>query len=245
MELSFADDITVDDLDGEDALDFDPSLASFDKEEVTNLELGLKGQFLDGQMQLNAALYSYQFDGMQSGYYVDGRYTVANVGDAEGSGLELDMRYLPTDNLDIYLGLAWADSELTKPNPSLSDDFCEDDCTGAMLPGTVDFSAAMVATYSQPVEGGDLSVTWETFHQGASPGFGDFSLEPIMLDEFTVSNLRVGYDSSDNWSMTVWVNNVFDTFYYKGVAPADGIIAPHYFGFSEPRRVGLDIGYKF
>ena len=82
-------------------------------------------------------------------------------------------------------------------------------------------------------------------HQGASPGFGDFSLEPIMLDEFTVSNLRVGYDSSDNWSMTVWVNNVFDTFYYKGVAPADGIIAPHYFGFSEPRRVGLDIGYKF
>ena len=245
MELSFADDITVDDLDGEDALDFDPSLASFDKEEVTNIELGLKGQFLDGQMQLNAALYSYQFDGMQSGYYVDGRYTVANVGDAEGSGLELDMRYLPTDNLDIYLGLAWADSELTKPNSSLSDDFCGDDCTGAMLPGTVDFSAAMVATYSRPIEGGDLSVTWETFHQGASPGFGDFSLQPIMLDEFTVSNLRVGYDSSDNWSMTVWVNNVFDTFYYKGVAPADGIIAPHYFGFSEPRRVGLDIGYKF
>ena len=114
-----------------------------------------------------------------------------------------------------------------------------------MLPGTVDFSAALVATYSRPVTGGDLSVTWETFHQGASPGFGDFSLEPIMLDEFTLSNLRVGYDSSDNWSMTVWVNNVFDTFYYKGVAPADGIIAPHYFGFSEPRRVGLDIGYKF
>lgn len=245
MELSFADNVTAEDLDGEDALDFDPSLASFDKEEVTNLELGLKGLFLDGQVQLNAALYSYAFDGMQSGYYVDGRYTVANVGDAEGTGLELDMRFLPSDSLDIYMGLAWADSELTKPNSTLSEDFCEADCTGAMLPGTVEFSAAMVATYTMPIKDGDINVTWEIFHQGESPGFGDFSLDPIMLDEFTLSNFRVGYESADNWTMTVWVNNVFDKFYYKGVAPADGIIAPHYFGFAEPRRAGIDVSYTF
>jgi iron complex outermembrane receptor protein len=245
MELSFDDTVTAEDLDGEDALDFDPSLASFDKEEVTNLELGLKGLFLDGQVQLNAALYSYAFDGMQSGYYVDGRYTVANVGDAEGTGLELDMRFLPSDSLDIYMGLAWADSELTKPNSTLSEDFCEADCTGAMLPGTVEFSAAMVATYSIPVKDGDINVTWEIFHQDESPGFGDFSLDPIMLDEFTLSNFRVGYESADNWTMTVWVNNVFDEFYYKGVAPADGIIAPHYFGFAEPRRAGIDVSYTF
>lgn len=245
MELSFADNVTAEDLDGEDALDFDPSLASFDKEEVTNLELGLKGLFLDGQVQLNAALYSYAFDGMQSGYYVDGRYTVANVGDAEGTGLELDMRFLPSDSLDIYMGLAWADSELTKPNSTLSEDFCEADCTGAMLPGTVEFSAAMVATYTIPVKDGDINVTWEIFHQGESPGFGDFSLDPIMLDEFTLSNFRIGYESADNWTMTVWVNNVFDEFYYKGVAPADGIIAPHYFGFAEPRRAGIDVSYTF
>ncbi|MDG1814338.1 MAG: TonB-dependent receptor [Porticoccaceae bacterium] len=245
MELSFDDTVTAEDLDGEDALDFDPSLASFDKEEVTNLELGLKGLFLDGQVQLNAALYSYAFDGMQSGYYVDGRYTVANVGDAEGTGLELDMRFLPSDSLDIYMGLAWADSELTKPNSTLSEDFCEADCTGAMLPGTVEFSAAMVATYTIPVKDGDINVTWEIFHQDESPGFGDFSLDPIMLDEFTLSNFRVGYESADNWTMTVWVNNVFDEFYYKGVAPADGIIAPHYFGFAEPRRAGIDVSYTF
>jgi iron complex outermembrane receptor protein len=245
MELSFDDTVTAEDLDGEDALDFDPSLASFDKEEVTNLELGLKGLFLDGQVQLNAALYSYAFDGMQSGYYVDGRYTVANVGDAEGTGLELDMRFLPSDSLDIYMGLAWADSELTKPNSTLSEDFCEADCTGAMLPGTVEFSAAMVATYTIPVKDGDINVTWEIFHQDESPGFGDFSLDPIMLDEFTLSNFRVGYESVDNWTMTVWVNNVFDEFYYKGVAPADGIIAPHYFGFAEPRRAGIDVSYTF
>jgi iron complex outermembrane receptor protein len=157
----------------------------------------------------------------------------------------LDMRFLPSDSLDIYMGLAWAESELTKPNSTLSEDFCEADCTGAMLPGTVEFSAAMVATYTIPIKDGDINVTWEIFHQDESPGFGDFSLDPIMLDEFTLSNFRVGYESADNWTMTVWVNNVFDEFYYKGVAPADGIIAPHYFGFAEPRRAGIDVSYTF
>ena len=238
----FPDSVDVDSLDGEDAVELGGSPESFEKEEVTNVELGLKGQFWNGQMQLNASIYQYQFDGMQSGYYVGSRYSVANVGDAEGNGVELDMRLLPGDNLDIYLSLSWADTELTKP----AEGFCESaDCLGAQIPGTVEFSAAMVATYTVPMKNGDLAVTWETFHQDESVGFGQFDLNPLMADGFTTSNLRIGYDSAEDWSVTLWVNNITDEFHYKGVAGADSNIAPHYFGFSEPRRMGLDIGFKF
>ena len=238
----FPDSVDVDSLDGEDAVELGGSPESFEKEEVTNVELGLKGQFWNGQMQLNASIYQYQFDGMQSGYYVGSRYSVANVGDAEGNGVELDMRLLPGDNLDIYLSLSWADTELTKP----AEGFCEPaDCLGAQIPGTVEFSAAMVATYTVPMKNGDLAVTWETFHQDESVGFGQFDLNPLMADGFTTSNLRIGYDSAEDWSVTLWVNNITDEFHYKGVAGADSNIAPHYFGFSEPRRMGLDVGFKF
>jgi len=238
----FPDAVDIDSLDGEDAVALGGSPEGFSKEEVTNIELGLKGQFWDGQMQLNASIYQYQFDGMQSGYYVGSRYSVANVGDAEGNGVELDMRLLPSDNLDIYLGLSWADTELTKPAAG----FCEPaDCLGAQIPGTVEFSAAMVATYTVPMENGDIAITWETFHQDEGVGFGQFDLNPLMADGFTTSNLRIGYDSAEDWSVTLWVNNITDEFYYKGVAGADSNIAPHYFGFSEPRRMGLDIGFKF
>ncbi|MDG2502187.1 MAG: TonB-dependent receptor [Porticoccaceae bacterium] len=238
----FPDAVDVDSLDGEDAVALGGSPEGFAKEEVTNIELGLKGQFWDGQMQLNASIYQYQFDGMQSGYYVGSRYSVANVGDAEGNGVELDMRLLPSDNLDIYLGLSWADTELTKPAAG----FCEPaDCLGAQIPGTVEFSAAMVATYTVPMENGDIAVTWETFHQDEGVGFGQFDLNPLMADGFTTSNLRIGYDSAEDWSVTLWVNNITDEFHYKGVAGADSNIAPHYFGFSEPRRMGLDVGFKF
>ena len=240
--LVFPDSVTDEDMDGADALDLGAVPESFEKEEVTSLELGLKGRFWEDQLQVNASLYSYSFDGMQSGYYVGSRYSVDNVGDAEGSGAELDIRVLPTDNLDIYLGLAWADTELTDP----SADFCDPaDCKGAQIPGTIEFSGALVATYTVPMQGGDLAVSLETFHQGSSPGFGVFSNDPLKLDGFTTSNLRVGYDSSDQWSITFWVNNITDEFYYKGVAGGEANIAPHYFGFSEPRRMGVDIGWTF
>ena len=240
--LVFPDSVEDDDLDGADASELGASPESFGKEEVTNIEIGLKGQFWDGQMQVNASYYDYQFDGMQSGYYVGARYSVANVGDAEGSGVELDMRILPTDNLDIYLGLSWADTDLTAPDPG----FCDPaDCQGAQIPGTVEFSGAMIATYTVPMENGDLAISWETYHQEEGVAFGAFDLNPLMNNGFTTSNLRLGYDSSDDWSVTVWINNITDEFYYKGSAPSDANIGAHYFGFSEPRRMGLDIGWKF
>jgi len=242
LSLTFPDGVTDEDLDGADALDFGGKPKSFDKEEVTSIELGMKGQFWDDQMQLNASVYSYSFDGMQSGYYEGAIYGVANVGDAEGTGVELDARVLPTDNLDIYLGVAWADTELTNP----ADVFCDPaDCKGAQIPGTIGFSGAMVATYRLPVASGEMAVSVEVFHQGSSPGFGQFSNDPLKLDGFTTSNLRIGYESSEDWTATFWVNNITDEFYYKGVAGAGSNIAAHHFGFSEPRRIGFDIGWKF
>jgi iron complex outermembrane receptor protein len=95
------------------------------------------------------------------------------------------------------------------------------------------------------MENGDLAISWETYHQEEGVAFGAFDLNPLMNNGFTTSNLRLGYDSSDDWSVTVWINNITDEFYYKGSAPSDANIGAHYFGFSEPRRMGLDIGWKF
>jgi len=69
----------------------------------------------------------------------------------------LDLRWLPTDNLDIYLAMGWADSELTRGAAQ----FCElVDCDeGAKLSGTVDFSGALVATYRWNLAAGDLALT--------------------------------------------------------------------------------------
>jgi iron complex outermembrane receptor protein len=95
------------------------------------------------------------------------------------------------------------------------------------------------------MDSGELAFTVETFHQQEGVAFGAFDKDPLMTDGFTTTNLRVGYDSIEDWSVTLWVNNLTDEFHYKGVAGAESNIGAHYFGFSEPRRVGVDIGWKF
>lgn len=216
----------------------------FDEEEVLNVELGFKATLLDGAMQLNGNIYRYQFDNMQVGAYKEGSvYILSNVGDAEGQGIELDLRWLPTDNLDIYLAMGWADSELTRGAAQ----FCElVDCDeGAKLSGTVDFSGALVATYRWNLAAGDLALTWETFHQGDSPGFGEFNKNPLLLESYTTSNIRLGYESSSNWKASLWVSNVTDEFYFKGITGREGNLAAHRFGYAEPRRVGVRFSFDF
>ncbi|MFW2422532.1 MAG: TonB-dependent receptor [Porticoccaceae bacterium] len=216
----------------------------FEEEEVLNMEFGFKATLLDGAMQLNGNIYRYEFDNMQVGAYRDGSvYILSNVGDAEGQGIEFDMRWLPTDQLDIYLAMGWADSELTRA----AADFCDlVDCDeGAELSGTVDFSGALVATYRWPLNHGDLAFTWETFHQGDSPGFGEFNDDPLILESFTTSNIRLGYESGDNWQASLWVSNVTDEFYFKGITGREGNIAAHRFGYAEPRRVGVRFSVDF
>lgn len=216
----------------------------FDEEEVLNFELGFKATLLDGAMQLNGNIYRYEFDNMQVGAYKEGSvYILSNVGDAEGQGIELDLRWLPSDSLDIYLAVGWADSELTRA----ATDFCAlVDCDeGAELSGTVDFSAALVASYRWALDNGELALTWESFHQGDSPGFGEFNNDPLMLESFTTSNIRLGYESGDNWRASLWVSNVTDEFYFKGITGREGNLAAHRFGYAEPRRVGVRFSFDF
>ena len=155
----------------------------------------------------------------------------------------MDMRWAPNERFDMYLGMAWADTELTKADALFCDIVACDE--GAELSGTIDFSAALVATYSVPIGSGDLAITWETFHQEDSPGFGEFNLDPLMLDGFTTSNLRIGYHSDDDWKLSLWVNNITDEFHYKGVAGSEGNLGAHHFGFSEPRRFGVRFSMNF
>ena len=83
-----------------------------------------------------------------------------------------------------------------------------------------------MATYTVPMDNGDLAITLETFHQDEAFGFGIFDKDPLMADGFTTTNLRVGYDSAQDWSVTLWVNNITDEFYYKGVADRTLILVP-------------------
>ncbi len=83
----------------------------FEEENATNFELGAKLR-LGGSFEINAAMYRTEFNDLQVSTF-DGvlGFNVRNAGKAEIKGLELDMRWQATENLQLFSSMAYTDFE--------------------------------------------------------------------------------------------------------------------------------------
>lgn len=112
-----------------------------DTDELTNFEIGLKGDFLDNRLRLNATYYSSEIDNLQTTRFDPSNVAflvfIENVGDAEIQGIDADFTWVPTDNLTINGAFSWVDSEITRLNPQLVGISAP---VGSELPYSADFS---------------------------------------------------------------------------------------------------------
>jgi len=83
----------------------------FDEERATSVEVGAKLR-IGGSFELNAAMYMTDFEDLQVSTF-DGvlGFNVTNAGESEIRGVELDMRWQATDNLQFFSSLAYTDFE--------------------------------------------------------------------------------------------------------------------------------------
>ncbi len=86
----------------------------FNSEENDSFEIGFKADLLDGRMRLNMAYFDVTYDSLQRDAVLvvkdasgnDFQETVAvNEGESSNSGVEIELIYLPTDNLRIDANL--------------------------------------------------------------------------------------------------------------------------------------------
>ena len=91
-------------------------LQPYDKEELTSYEFGVKSTLLDGNMQLNASAFLYDYQDKQEATVfiapVGGVVGFDNVPESTITGAELEMTWAITDGLRWDLGLAFLDSEI-------------------------------------------------------------------------------------------------------------------------------------
>ena len=87
-------------------------------EEVESIELGIKTEFFDGALRLNAAAYQTTIDNLQTGFIAlqaGGAVTLENAGEAEIKGAEFDALIFPmmesNPGLAISVNAAYLDSE--------------------------------------------------------------------------------------------------------------------------------------
>lgn len=87
--------------------------AGFDEETVTSYEVGLKSEWLDRRVRLNAAAFHYVYDDRQVSQFVAGTSgagtQIVNAGKNHANGLEADLTVLPIEGLRLQLSYGWLD----------------------------------------------------------------------------------------------------------------------------------------
>lgn len=145
-----------------------PAVATTD--ELTNTEIGIKSEWLDGNLRFNATYYTSEVEDLQTTRFDPSNIAflvfIENIGDADVDGIDLDFQWAATPNLLISGAASWVDSEITSLNPQLEGIAVP---KGSELPFTAEFSANIRARYEwdMPAFGG------EGFVQGSFVYTGD------------------------------------------------------------------------
>ena len=180
-------------------------------------------------------------------YFDSGSSQVANVGEAEGKGVEVDLRFVPTPHWDIMLGLSLLDTEITDATDIIELGACGD-CDGNNLPFAPEVSASAIVTYERPTASGEMFFTTEYVYRSKMYG-GPDNIADATVDSWDEFAFRLGYRSDSDWWGTLWVENAFDEEYFeRGWENADVDNQYGYGLFNElvwparPRTIGVTIG---
>lgn len=83
-----------------------PAQIPVDPEKIDAFEAGMKGEFLDRRVRLNASAFYYKYKGIQIGLITGpGIQTVQNAAGAKSYGIDIDLTAAPTDRLTIRAAL--------------------------------------------------------------------------------------------------------------------------------------------
>ncbi len=223
----------------------------FEEEKVRSYEIGVKSELLNRRLRINGDIFFSEYTDIQLNFLVPGTVAdtkVANAGEAEMQGLELDITYLYSRDLLLMLNYAYLDAEITEAT---------DPTSGADVSDQFVFSAAPEHSYTAAADytiaAGDwgrlaLNVSYNymdernggTYIQSVERGtrLGDYQLWNARLG---VSEVSIGGGSL---ALAAWVKNALDEEYeitaIDNMPHADRSVI-----WGEPRSYGVDLIYQY
>ena len=221
------------------------AVESYDPEFAWSYEIGVKSEWLDHRLRLNAAAFyndytNIQLSSVQATSTGNLLLVVENAGEAEVKGFEIEMVARPAHWLDLAAGLGYTDAEYSKLNPG----------------ATVTEDTKFIQT---PEWNLNLSaqLTWPLANWGTVKLRGDYSyrddmfmdsnnVELLHQDGYGLVNARLAFITTDeHWELALSGTNLSDERYLgNGIAALDSFgTAEGYFG--RPREWGLSLRYRY
>lgn len=239
---------------------------SFQPDETLNYELGLKSTWFDDALLVNLTGFYIDWTDVQLdtiSLFGDVPITT-NASDAESMGTELQLRWNITDWLSVFGSYAYTDVELSQDAPSIigvRNALPEDAFKGDRLPATPKNQGSFNVNVSRPIAG-DMTIDVDYGFVSMSNVYTKTGLRGRgeALPGFTVHHLSAAV-SADEWTLTLFVDNLFDKYAVTGArrdqdyidkrADGDGLgtnqftLRQYFYNVIRPRTIGLDLIYKF
>ena len=224
--------------------------ATFDSDELNNVEFGIKSRLLNNTLQLNASVFFIDWKDIQ----VEPRDPAANIpfttngGEAEVNGLEWALTWLPVPELTLNLTGTWLfDHQLTEDQPGLgsqSSPFIILGRKGDEIPNVPDIQLFGSARYETQLMGKPFSFTADvTYRDNTDTEFQTSSAFNIKLDSYTLVDLFADWQLTDNFSVGVYLKNATDELaVYDGIGTfqdPESIVA------ARPRTYGAQFRFKY
>ncbi|GLX85768.1 TonB-dependent receptor [Thalassotalea loyana] len=83
----------------------------FDAETSSSFEVGLKKDFIEQNLRINAAAHYTTVDDFQANTFTGNGFNLQNAGDYEISGFELESSWYPTDSIEVNFSYAYVNAE--------------------------------------------------------------------------------------------------------------------------------------
>jgi outer membrane receptor protein involved in Fe transport len=240
---------------------------TYDSDMATNWEVGLKGRLFDERMRFSTALFLIEWEDVQQNIATPtlAYPAIVNGETAESMGLEIEATYLLTENLEVTVGYAYTQAELTE-SFDVDGDGSFEGVDGDELPGVPTNTANISINYATEVFNGmeltaSLSGAYvDEIRNAINEDDQSFSVDPShSLWDMTVSL------AAENWGVTLFAENLFDEHVTYGTAGRAGLgktVLEDWLGdthtrpswqhgreltsyVNRPRTIGLDVFYNF
>lgn len=223
------------------ALYSEAEITSVDPEELESLELGIKGQFFNDRVQLNGAIFRYDYTNLQFIDFRDGLQVLVSAKESEVTGAELELTALLSENLVLRSGIGVLDTEFEELSIQGMD------YSGNELPLAPELNFnAMINWDFAKMDAGMLSLQVDTSYTDKQFYDGP-NTKRAAQDGYWLTNARLSFASTDDrYSVGIWGRNLADKEYIVYSLP----LLEAGFGFDYtirgmPRTYGVDFTVRF
>ncbi|MEM6999139.1 MAG: TonB-dependent receptor [Pseudomonadota bacterium] len=213
---------------------------SYDEEFTDNYELFVRHQSQDGRLIFNANAFFIDWSDQQVTSTLPGGFPgfddqVLNAGESEVLGVEIEVEYLVTEQLNLFASFGIVDTEFK------DFDFNGTDLAGEPFPQAPDYNFS-------------LGVSWDSaqgWYGAATYSYVDSTFTEISAPEITAvgeRNLlsgRFGY-AADHWRVYLWGTNLLDEDFELGLFDGTTFGLPGAYGrVGPPRAAGLGVQFDW